>query len=461
MKKIALFSVLISFSLFASSRSAESPNPPHAQDIQNLFETIDKTKERHISFLRRLVRSTKEGEESVQRLVAERFKELGCQVDVLRVLPTSLTLKKQFASDDLVDLTERVTVVCNLQGSGNGRNLLFFAHPDSQPVTSTSRDWNHDPFEATVEDNKIFGWGVADDLAGVAIMAEAVDAVRTAGIPLQGDVYLGSTASKRNARGIIALLSRGYHADASIYVHPAESGAGLNEIKSMASGLLRFRIKVSGQPPSTTEPDQTAFAHLGTNPIDKANLIIQALKKLDTRRGETIHNKTLDAAIGRSTNLLIGHISCGTAKRLYQMPSECVISANVTFPPNEELSKVRTDIESAVADAANADPWLAEHPPSIDWLFGTPGVEVPVEHPLYQTVSAAIQAATGKTPHLNPLHSASDIRNPILFSGIPTVGIGPLGGGLSVTGGENEWVDLEDYIIAIKVCAKVIVEWCR
>ncbi len=409
----------------------------------------------------RLVEATKEGEESVQRVVAERFKELGCKVDVLRILPTSLKLKKQFVSSDLIDLTERVTVVCTIKGSAEGKSLLFFAHPDSQPVTSTPQDGHRDPFKATIVGDKIFGWGVADDLAGVAIMAEAVDAVLTAGLHPRGDVILGSTASKRNALGIIALLSKGYHADASIYVHPAESGAGLNEIKAYASGMLRFRITISGRQPSTTEPDQTAFAHLGTSPINKANLIMQALEELDARRGERIYHKAIDAAVGRSTNLLIGHISCGDAKRIYQMPNECVISASITFPPNEELSAVRKVVQSTVAEAADTDPWLAQHPPSIDWIFGAPGVEVPTDHPLYQTVSDAMRAATARTPHLNPLHSASDIRNPILFSGIPTVGIGPLGGGLKVTGGEDEWVDLEDYITAIKVGAKVIVEWCR
>jgi acetylornithine deacetylase len=60
---------------------------------------------------------------------------------------------------------------------------------------------------------------------------------------------------------------------------------------------------------------------------------------------------------------------------------------------------------------------------------------------------------------VNPLHSASDIRNPNLFAGIPTVGYGPLGGDLSQNGGHDEWVDVADYIRAIKVTAKAIFGW--
>jgi acetylornithine deacetylase len=57
------------------------------------------------------------------------------------------------------------------------------------------------------------------------------------------------------------------------------------------------------------------------------------------------------------------------------------------------------------------------------------------------------------------LHSASDIRNPKLFRDIPSVGIGPLAGDLTQAGGHDEWVDVEDYIRAIKICAKIIVDW--
>jgi len=60
---------------------------------------------------------------------------------------------------------------------------------------------------------------------------------------------------------------------------------------------------------------------------------------------------------------------------------------------------------------------------------------------------------------VNPLHWASDIRNPKLFNDIPAVGIGPLAGDLTQAGGHDEWVDVEDYIRAIRICAKVIVDW--
>lgn len=428
-------------------------------DLDDQSGVVNKNRQKSISFLRKLIRASEKGEEAVQTVVADRFRKLGCEVEILRLIPTSLSLEKEFASNEVIEITERISVIGKISGSGGGRSLMFFAHPDSEIVSKTD-DWTHDPFSAVMEEGKIFGWGVADDLAGVAIMTEALDKVYKSGTQLRGDLYLCSTASKRNARGVLALLSRGYHVDAAIYLHPAESGEGLREIKAFASGILKFRISVAGRLPDTTEPGHTSFAHLGENPIDKTILIIQALKKMNSKRGARIHNNALDTAVGRSTNLLISYIGGGDREGLTRMAESCVIGASLTFPPEEDLKNVQKEVESFISEAVEKDGWLREHPPKIDWLFGSQGVEVPVEHPLYQTVSRAIQETIGDAPHVNPLHSASDIRNPILFSGIPTVGLGPLAGDLAQTGGHDEWVEVDDYIKAIKVCAKTIISWC-
>ena len=49
--------------------------------IQGLFDEIDNNKEKHIVFLKELIKVQKEGEEAVQGLVAKRFKEVGCSKD--------------------------------------------------------------------------------------------------------------------------------------------------------------------------------------------------------------------------------------------------------------------------------------------------------------------------------------------------------------------------------------------
>ncbi len=188
-------------------------------------------------------------------------------------------------------------------------------------------------------------------------------------------------------------------------------------------------------------------------------MVLDALSELGEERAGRVFHPALDAAVGRSTNLLTSHVSCGAAGSTTTVPTECVIEGSTTFPPNEQMPDVRQEIMDAIDRASRGDDWLAENPPVVEWLFGTQGVEVPRDHPLYRTVHEAVVEVTGIEPQVNPLHSASDIRNPMLFSGIPSVGLGPLAGDLTQAGGHDEWVDVEDYIRAIKICAKIIVDW--
>jgi acetylornithine deacetylase len=259
---------------------------------------------------------------------------------------------------------------------------------------------------------------------------------------------------------VSALLHGGLSADAAVYIHPAESGVGMREIKAFASGLVTFRILIQGRLPGTTEPGHAAFAHRAENPIDKALLICGALRDVDAARAARIHHPALDSAIGRSTNLLISRIVSGGTGKLGRVPPECEIGAALSFPPPETLATVQAEISGAIDAAAAVDPWLRENPPRVVWVSGVTGAEVATDHPLFRATAEAIAAITGHEAHINPLHTSSDIRNPMVQKGIPTVGLGPLCGDLSQNGFSDEWVDVEDYFRSITVVAGIIAGWC-
>ncbi|MEM1386731.1 MAG: M20/M25/M40 family metallo-hydrolase, partial [Pseudomonadota bacterium] len=132
----------------------------------------------------------------------------------------------------------------------------------------------------------------------------------------------------------------------------------------------------------------------------------------------------------------------------------------VSFPPGETLDAVKDEITQAVAQAASQDGWLRAHPPEITWMTGVTGAEVPSKHPLYQTAAAAVQKVTGEMPHVNPMHTSSDIRNPIVEAGIPCVGLGCLGGDLSQNDRHDEWIDLADFHRMVEVTADIVAAWC-
>lgn len=426
--------------------------------LKSILDAIENNKGKYVCLLQELVKTSKEGEEAVQNLIKEKLCEQGCKVSEIKYRPTDLILDKEFASEEKVEKIEHLSVVGKYTGSLDGKSLMFFAHPDSEPF-NPDNSWSHDPYAAGIEGGRMYGWGVADDLVGVAIMIAALDGVTEAGLKPSSDLYLCSTPSKGNARGVLAVLEKGFSAEAAIYIHPAESGVGLGEIKAFASGMLNFKVLITGKLPDTSEPGHTAFAHLGINPIDKAFLLLESLNKLDKTRGKKVYHEGLDNAVGRSTNILISDINCGKGNSLTRMPEKCEFTASVSFPPSESLEEVQEEITSFLQSVNDADAWLAENPPSIEWLFGTQGVEVSRYDPIYVAVEDAVKKVSGERPYVNYLHTASDIRNPILYRGIPTLGLGPKAGGLTHSGGKDEWVNINSYIDVVKVIALVISNW--
>ena len=429
----------------------------HARRITDA--QVDRCRNTAVGFLKELIATSRLGEMAVQARVAAEARSIGCAVETIRYRPASVPMVEEFATDVAMGVVTRACVVGRLPGTGGGRSLILFAHPDSEPLAETS-SWRHDPFAGTVDGGRLYGWSVADDLAGVATMVEALRAVLAGGLCPAGEVILASTPSKRHGRGISALLHGGLNADAALYLHPAESGAGLREVKAFASGQVEFRIVIEGRPPDTTEPLQTAFAHLAVNPIDKAISIYGALKAVDERRAAAVQHPLLQQAVGRSTNLMVSHIAAGNPTQLARSGATCVLGGALSFPPPETLGEVQRQIEAAVWEVSESDPWLKEHPPRLLWDAGVTGAEVTSMHPLYRVVSDAIFAVSGEAPSLNPMHTSSDIRNPIVQKGIPTVGLGPLGGDLAQNGRTDEWVDIEDFVRGVKVTAGVIVDWC-
>ncbi|MCW4014701.1 MAG: M20/M25/M40 family metallo-hydrolase [Candidatus Bathyarchaeota archaeon] len=423
-----------------------------------VYAKIDENRETSINRLRELVKVYPQGEQELQDKVAELFEEVGCKVDYLKLLPTTVQLHKEFAVEEAIDMTKRIHIIGKIEGTGNGKSLILITHPDADPIDP--KGWNIPLHEGIIKDGRMYGWAVADDLAGICMMTEAVEALNESGFKPKGDVYLMSASAKRNAWGIAALLREGYKADAALYVHPAESELGLKEIKTMTSGLLKFRIVIEGMWPPKTEFVQVTFNHLGVNPIDKAMYVIDSLKRFNEERIRTVVYEPLNKEVGRGTNLLVTYINAGKPSNLTDLPVNCTIGVGLTFPPHEDIDELVKKVEKYIQEVSMGDPWLKEHPAKIEWIQGTQGVEMPMDHPIVETISDAIEDVTGERPFSNPLYSKSDLRTPVLISNIPNVGYGPLAGDLSTTGGFEEWVDLDDYIRGIKVTARAIMDWC-
>lgn len=410
-------------------------------------------------FLNQLVVAQAKGEAAVQSVIAEALAAAGCEIETVEYDPATVTPKGEFADVSRADPGRRTAVVARLPATApEARSLLMFAHPDAEPFSETPA-WTHSPFDLTLRDGRIHGWGVADDLAGCAAAVLAVQRLARADRP-RGALIFASTPSKRHARGVAALLQQGLTADAALYLHPAESGRGMGEIKAITSSHLEFRITVTGCPPDTTEPGQTAFSHLAVNPVDKAVLIHGALMCLAESRAARMRHPLIEAEVGRATNLHVAAIRGGDEDNFARIGTSCSLGCGLSFAPGEAPDAVRAEVEDAVRKAAMTDHWLKDHPPRIEWLSGVTGAELSRDHPLWQVASGAVERITGKAPILNPMHSSSDIRVPPVESGIPCVGLGCLSGSLSQNGCADEWVHAADFERMVDVTAAFAADWC-
>jgi acetylornithine deacetylase len=107
-----------------------------------------------------------------------------------------------------------------------------------------------------------------------------------------------------------------------------------------------------------------------------------------------------------------------------------------------------------------ADPWLREHPPVVDWLEGTQPAGIPTDHPLFQTVRQAITVVTGQPPEPYCGHSASDIRIPMIYAGIPAVGYGPRCTEIAAAGAADESIEIAEFRNTVAVTALTLAAWC-
>ena len=135
--------------------------PKNNVSQQDLNRMIAAQSDTHLAFLQKLSAATKDGEEAVQALVAQRLKALGCRVQTLRISPSDIKLKHEFA--DLGELAKepRISVVGRYSGQKQGRSLLIFAHPDPPPQEGLEK-WTFDPFQERLKRAK--------SMAGVWLM---------------------------------------------------------------------------------------------------------------------------------------------------------------------------------------------------------------------------------------------------------------------------------------------------
>ena len=428
---------------------------------QAVVAAAETLRAQHIDLLRGLVGipSPAGSETVVQQHIATHMEQLGLVVDVFEADLDRLRQHPEYPNGAVEDTSAgRPNVVGRLRGYGDGRSLLLYAHPDTEPLANEGA-WSTAPLQAVIDNGRLVGLGAADDKAGVAALLAVPQVLQAAGVRLAGEVLLVSCLGKLGGgAGTLAVIEKGYRADAAVYVHPAETGNGFRDLKVLTRGVLPFSICVTGCRPAPLEigTPHSALPHQGVSAIDKAVKVLSALQAWDVERGNRVHHPLLDEQLGRSTTFNVGEIASSAGSRL--VPEWCEMRGEVTFPPGETLESLTSELSNLISAVSHRDEWLTENPPKLE-INGvrSSSAATGVAHPLVTLLADVIQSQTGELPAPYAGHRQSDIRFPILYGDMPTVGIGPDAGNFY---GPDEWVEVEGFLEFVIILCLVCVRWC-
>jgi acetylornithine deacetylase len=279
---------------------------------------------------------------------------------------------------------------------------------------------------------------------GVAAILGAVSAARRSGLTPARPVAVHTVSAEEDGGvGAFATLRRGHVAETCISAEP--TGA---DVISANAGSLTFRLVVPGL--ST----HGSTRKRGVSAIELFEHVHAALRQLEARRNAT-------SAPGFEHLELPWPLSVGTIAAgdwASTVPDRLVAEGRYGVRVDETIPDAVADLETAVAEACAAHPWLREQPVEVTWPGGrfAPG-RMPAGHPLYDEVAGCVEGVTGRRPAALGGPYGSDLRH-YAGAGVATLQYGP--GDVRHAHASDEQVPVGDLVAAAQVYAMMIARRC-
>jgi len=388
------------------------------------------------------------GEANVQDRVAVELDAIGATADRWDALPG------------------RPNQVGVVKGSGGGRSLALNAHIDTVPAGDAS-EWTHDPFGGDIADGMLWGRGAMDPKGGVAANLFAARILHDLGIRLKGDLFLEAVIDEETGGpGTKETIARGYRPDFALVV---DAGEPITNIITTEGGLEWLRLTVTGVAGHSAM--RYLSVHAGgqgtaVSAFDKAVKLVNAIADLERMwavrkvhpllpKGiTTINVGAIAAGMGGGTNGIPNIMTSVSA-----LPDYCAIDLSLKYLPSEMTADVRAEFEAFIHHICQADDWLRDNPPTIEWgLHGVsfPPSSVPADDPGVETLSEVVRAM-GYPPEIRAATGVGDIAW-FAEEGIPAVFFGPAQA--FSAHGPDEHIELASLVEGVKAIALFTIAWC-
>ncbi|HEY3137729.1 MAG TPA: acetylornithine deacetylase/succinyl-diaminopimelate desuccinylase family protein [Blastocatellia bacterium] len=340
----------------------------------------------------------------------------------------------------------RVNVIGHLHGASLHPTLHFNGHTD---VVPPGAGWTLDPFAGERRNGRIYGRGVTDQKAGIAASIFAVEAIRRAGVQLNGSIEQSATVDEESGgfSGVAYLAEHGYvRPDLVDYVIITEP-LDYDRICLGHRGVYWFELLMHGRIAHGSMP------FLGVSAIDRmARLIEKIERELKPKLAARRTKMPIEPDAARAATINVNSIFGGQALNDPQTPCVADLCRAVfdrRFLIEENLHDVREELVELIEELREQDAELQYE--LKDLMVVHPTMTAPNSQ-LVKTMSDAVRETVGREPPLIASPGTYDQKHFSRIAGIEQcIAYGP--GILKMAHQPDEYCEIEHLVSACKAMA--------
>ena len=403
-------------------------------------------RERLIDDLQTLVRipSVTGAEEVIADHAAGLLQELGLTVEVVRPDLAAHRADPAWPGEEMDRSSLPVVIGRAGRPGAAGPRLILSGHLDVVPAGDPAT-WTADPWAGDVRDGSLYGRGACDMKGGVAAILAAARALGAAGElhRLAGELLVVLVPSEEDGgQGTLAAIRAGASGDMAIITEPSRL-----DIVVAHAGALTFRLTVPGRAAHASQRRE------GVSALDKLFVLTRALEADETRRNQT-ETDPLMTALGLPYPTIIGIVAGG--EWASTVLDRVVAYGRYGVRLGQSPAAAEADLRAVIADASAGDPFLRDHPATVEITGGRFGSgRVGSDDPLPLGLAATVEATTGRRPELLGEPYGADMQMFINHGDTPCVIFGP--GDVRVAHSADEHVSIDE----VETCARVLAAWVR
>jgi succinyl-diaminopimelate desuccinylase len=346
----------------------------------------------------------------------------------------------------------------NVIGTRRGRSLHPLVHLNGHvDVVPAGEGWTVDPFAGEVRDGRIWGRGACDMKAGIAAAVFAAEAIRRAGVALNGTIEISGTVDEESGGFAgVAWLARHHRVSAdrtdfAIIPEPLY----VDRICIGHRGVYWFEVTTTGRIAHGSMPFH------GVSAVDHMGILLGRLRDdLQPQLASRTTAMPVVPAAARHATLNINGIKGGQPVDGIQTPcvaDHCRAVFDRRFLLEEGFDATKAEIVQLLDGLAREIPDF--HYEIRDLMVVHP-TRTPEGSPVVTALDRALHRVLGRSGGLVASPGTYDHKHFARLAGVPhCVGYGP--GILDLAHQPDEYCDVADLINATKVIALAVLELTR